>query len=60
MLYTRVDICLIYVFFGARMLFLTKKIYALYKVNTSADTIDKYVFKLIYNTPRGSCKRRQL
>jgi hypothetical protein len=47
-------------FSGARTLILTKKIYALYKFNTSADTIDKYVFELIYNTAGGSCKRRQL
>jgi hypothetical protein len=60
MLYTRLDICLTYVFFGSRTLFLTRKIYALYKVNTSADTIDKSVFELIYNTAGGSCKSRQL
>lgn len=47
-------------FSGARTLILTKKIYALYKVNTSADAIDKYVFELIYNTAGGSCKRRQM
>jgi hypothetical protein len=51
---------LIHVFSGARTFFLTKKIYALYKVNINANTIDKYVFEPIYNTAEGSCKRRQL
>jgi hypothetical protein len=50
----------IYVFSGARVLFLTKKIYALYKVDISANTIDINVFEMIYDTAGGSCKRRQL
>jgi hypothetical protein len=50
----------IHVFSGARILFLTKKIYALYKVDMSANTIDINVFQVIYNTAVGSCKRRQL
>jgi len=50
----------IYVFSGARTLFLTKKIYSLYKVDVSANTIDIHVFRMIYNTAAGICKRRQL
>jgi hypothetical protein len=49
-----------HVFSGARTLFLTKKIHALYKVVISANTIDINVFEMIYNTAGGSCKRHQL
>jgi hypothetical protein len=48
------------VFTGAKILFFTKKIYALYEVDISASTIDINVFQMIYNTAVGSCKRRQL
>jgi hypothetical protein len=45
---------------GDRTLFLTKNMYALYKVIISAKTIDISGFKMIYNTAGGSCKRHQL
>lgn len=49
-----------HVFSGARTLCLTKKIYALYKVIISANTIDINVFEMIYTTAGGSCKRHRM